>query len=147
MPPQTPESGRIRPDHKQMRPTKKPRLAEAEESEAAEAQGSKAAEAQGQKAAEAQVPEAAVEQGPEADDPDEKYWSDSDGSESERYGTCIICWKDDHTVATCPLTYFVPSGVLVSPYAEIVCWCCQEDPEVAHPGEIVAQRAMVKPGV
>lgn len=85
MPPQTPESGRIRPDHEQMRPTKKPRLAEAEESEAAEAQGSKAAEAQGQKAAEAQVPEAAVEQGPEAaveqgpeaDDPDEKYWSDS----------------------------------------------------------------------
>lgn len=69
MPPQTPESGRIRPDHEQMRPTKKPRLAEAEESEAPEAQGSKAAEAQG--------PEAAVEQGPEADDPDEKYWSDS----------------------------------------------------------------------
>ncbi|TQE05488.1 hypothetical protein C1H46_008913 [Malus baccata] len=155
MPPQTPESGRIRPDHEPMRPTKQPRLAEVEESEAAEAPGSKAAEAQGPKAAEAQGPKAAEaqgpeavgEQGPEADDPDEKDWPDSDSSESEKYGTCIICWKDDHTVATCPLTYFVPSGELVSPYAEIVCWCCQEDPEVAHPGEIVARRAMVKPGV
>ncbi|KAM2660996.1 hypothetical protein EV2_023354 [Malus domestica] len=49
-----------------MRPTKQPRLAEAEESEAAEVEESKAAEAQGSKAAETQ--------GPEADDPDEKYW-------------------------------------------------------------------------
>ncbi|TQD81809.1 hypothetical protein C1H46_032639 [Malus baccata] len=67
--PQTPESGRICPDHEPMRPTKQPRLTEAEESKAVEAEESEAAEAQGSKVAETQ--------GPKADDPDEKYWLDS----------------------------------------------------------------------
>ncbi|KAM1005437.1 hypothetical protein ACFX2I_002381 [Malus domestica] len=101
-----------------MRPTKQPRLAEAEESKAAEAQGSKAAEAQQQKVAEAQGP---------------KKFAFDYAIQTPKFRYCRICMKNDHSAPLCPYGRYCSPDVTVGPDAAIVCTCCHGDPKTAHP--------------
>ncbi|XP_009347405.1 uncharacterized protein LOC103939071 [Pyrus x bretschneideri] len=104
------ESVRIRPDEQPMRPTKQPRLAEAEESKAAEAQQQKVAEAQGRK----------------------KFAFDY-AKQTPKFRYCLICMKNDHSAPLCPYGRYCSPDITVGPDAAIVCTCCHGDPKTAHP--------------
>ncbi|PIA61501.1 hypothetical protein AQUCO_00300782v1 [Aquilegia coerulea] len=107
-------------------PTKQPRLEEAERSKMVVVCG-------GQR----QVPK-----------PKEKGVITKEDLAKMKFKACAICGiADDHGQSRCPLRQACPSTKLVGPLAEIVCWCCEEDPAIAHPNKYVMGRARLKENV
>ncbi|KAF5177262.1 hypothetical protein FRX31_033151, partial [Thalictrum thalictroides] len=60
---------------------------------------------------------------------------------------CRICDEIGHYQSGCEWMELCPTSARVSRFAEIVCWCCGEPPEINHPGVPlldVALRAQLK---
>ncbi|PIA36975.1 hypothetical protein AQUCO_03100013v1 [Aquilegia coerulea] len=46
---------------------------------------------------------------------------------------CLICDKVGHYKDDCKWTTACPTYAALSPFAEMVCWCCGQAPEINHP--------------
>ncbi|KAF5192781.1 hypothetical protein FRX31_017631 [Thalictrum thalictroides] len=60
---------------------------------------------------------------------------------------CRVCDEVGHHQSDCNWMELRPTSARVSRFAEVVCWCCGEPPEINHPGVPlldVALRAQLK---